>query len=447
MLALGLLTAAVTYVLLTTVPSPSTLTALTRLPTATATLSLPGPTVADLLKAPPAAGQRVEVDAYFSGATAPPMPGPPPAPDQVNCPTTWSAALTDRPFLATLAILNGLRSNTLPDDAPWLIAVSPEAMQPGRSEQAQLPYLARLRGYLGEPAFHHCDHADRFFVVEQVVTVYQPQPPEPPLDQQKAPADLADWPRYHNADFGYSLPLAADCKVEPQAASGDVLSDVALSGAKWQAFPLNIRVHAGPLNYDPYNPAQLPPLLQGNGFGVFEQAFVYADAGQQSGGLAGYEVDRAPGESAVLFSDSQRTYELVFRYPTGFEADQTLLTTLTAMIYGFRLDQSPGPTSTPPVKQTLGAGPFLTEAEALAKVRTQNDATPELIEGQLVTEAAARDLNGPCSSFAGHPDGVWLLTVRGEFEGQTRTMRVYLNATTGDQLCGEEVTAPTGGVR
>jgi len=32
-----------------------------------------------------------------------------------------------------------------------------------------------------------------------------------------------------------------------------------------------------------------------------------------------------------------------------------------------------------------------------------------------------------------------LLTVRGTYEGRTRTLDLFLDATTGAQLCGEEV--------
>ena len=63
----------------------------------------------------------------------------------------------------------------------------------------------------------------------------------------------------------------------------------------------------------------------------------------------------------------------------------------------------------------------------------------ELLGARLVAEAEARRGEGPCASFSGHVDGVWLLTVRGEFEGQTRTLLLFLDAKTGEQLCGEEI--------
>ncbi|MCL4489269.1 MAG: hypothetical protein M1570_14230, partial [Chloroflexi bacterium] len=67
--------------------------------------------------------------------------------------------------------------------------------------------------------------------------------------------------------------------------------------------------------------------------------------------------------------------------------------------------------------------------------------TLELLTAQLLSEQAARSAaaNSPCGTFMGHPEGVWLLLVRGPFEGTTRTMRLFLDAKSGDQLCGEEV--------
>ncbi len=53
-------------------------------------------------------------------------------------------------------------------------------------------------------------------------------------------------------------------------------------------------------------------------------------------------------------------------------------------------------------------------------------------------EAEARRQSDACSTFEGHPDGVWLLWVRGTFEGSERTMLFFVDAVSGVQLCGEE---------
>jgi hypothetical protein len=126
-------------------------------------------------------------------------------------------------------------------------------------------------------------------------------------------------------------------------------------------------------------------------------------------------------------------------YPLGFDASQALLTDYTAMVEGFQLDTWPGPTATPPVKQALGPGPFLSQAEALARLRQANGPDLELLTAVLISESEARQGQSPCGPFSGHPDGVWQMTVRGTFEGSLRTMRMLLDATTGAQLCGEEI--------
>ena len=141
---------------------------------------LQGTGVAELAAEPPAAGERVEVDAYYSGAVSTHLPGPPRVMgDQVYCPTysTWAVALTDRPFTPLLRVLNGTSSNPLPAEGAWLAATTPEGTQPGQQAAPDLPYRGRFRGYLGDPAFAACPDAGRIFVVEEVVEVYEQEPP------------------------------------------------------------------------------------------------------------------------------------------------------------------------------------------------------------------------------------------------------------------------------
>jgi Tol biopolymer transport system component len=426
-------------------PAPDT----TPLPAPTpSALASPRPGVGDLLRNPPAPGESVELDAYFSGAGATGMAGgPPPPPDQVACPTNlgWFSALTDQPFLANLQLLNGIRGNTLPADAVWLVATTPEATQPGRVVQPQLPYLSRLRGHPSDPAFSNCRDAGRIFIVEEIVAVYQEQPPDASGQAWALPADYAAWPRYEDAELGYSLPYPPDWIVAPQE-DPDLVSAVALRSPQWPGYALAVRVHAGETHYDQYDPSSLPPLLQGPGYGVYEQGWAFGQPVESSQSLAGYTVDRetgaGQGEQAVLFSAAGYTYELDLTYPTGFDASQPLLTAYTAMVEGFRLASAPGPTPTPPIKQELGPGPFLSEEEALARVRERDGQGVELLDAALLSEASARQMADACSTFFGHPDGVWVLTVRGTYEGMTRTLDLYLDAITGEQLCGEEVTPP-----
>ena len=417
---------------------PTTIAAPTAAPTPTATLSTPGPGVADILAHPPAPGQTFELDAYYSGTSPWVHHGPPPPPDarEPLCPMRWADALTDRPFQAMLSILNGSCSNGLPDDAPFLVAVTPEGLVPGVRAAPELPYHARLRGHLGDPAMAHCPDAARIFVVEQVVQVYEDPPPEEA--GLKLPADFAAWPRYHEAGAGFSLPHPADWQVQR-------LDDVtwSLRDPRWPGYPVWVRLHVGEMRYDPYDPGSTPPRLQGESFGVYEQGWAFGQDLVESQHLSGYRVDR-PGtagerEVAVFFSGGGRTYELGLRYPQGFDAPQALLTAYSALVEGFRLDTAPGPSATPPVRQELGPGPFLTQDEALARLRQRNGEGIELLAAELLPEAEARRRAGACGTYTGHSDGVWLLTVRGTFEGTPRTMRFFLDAVSGAQLCGEEI--------
>ncbi len=404
-------------------------------PQPTATLSTPGPGVADILANPPAPGERVELDAYYSGAMAFPFRGgPPPPEDVVVCPFSWAQALTDRPFPAMLSLLNGTQSNALPEDGAWLVAVTPEGLEPGRRTMPQLPYHARLRGYLGAPALEQCADAARIFVVEEVVEVYEEAAPQTP--PAGPPAGYETWPRYHDAALGYSLPYPPDWQVER-------LDDVTVNllPPDCPGYALTVRVHQGETRYDQYDPGSTPPILQGRGWGVYQQGLSYGQPPAGSQGLSGWVVDHGdqPGERSrsAVFSAHGRTYELAMRYPLGFAARQDLLSAYTAIVEGLRLDAPPAPSPTPPVRQELGEGPFLGEEEALVGLHEGEDV--KLLEAELVSEAEARRRAGACSSYSGHSEGVWLLTVRGTFEGQLRTLRMYVDAVSGAQLCGEEI--------
>jgi len=403
-----------------------------------------GPTVVELLSQLPKPGQTVEVDAYFSASGVPLMPSVPPSPEgQVMCPL-WMFTLTDQPYPVMLFVLNGARGNTPADDAPWFLATTLEAAKPGAVTIPQFPYYGRFRGHLGDPAFKDCERANRIFVVESVVATYLEQPPEPPPQGLQRPADFASWTRYRNDDSGYELSYPPDWSVASLAeAEAGVLSTTAFHAPEWPDYPVIVRVHDHETYYDQYNPATLPPLLNGMGFGVFEQGGVFNEGNVAGAHLAGYQVSRGgvPNEQdiVILFSAGGYTFELELRYPTGFDAPQPLLAVYSSIVESFHLDVPPGPTATPPVKQTLGDGPFLSQEEALARVRERDGSETELLDAQLVPEAKARHKAEACDTFEGHPDGVWVFVVRGNYEGMTRTLRLFLDATTGEQLCGEEL--------
>lgn len=401
------------------------------------------PGVADLLADRPPAGQSVEIDAYFDSAGAPSMLGPRARslPDQVVCPGFWEDNLTDRPYPAVLQYLSTMTGNALPDDAPWLIAATPEQTRPGATNFPELPYHARLRGHFDDPAFAQCEHTDRIFVVEAVVQVYEQDLPDPSIYTWAVPQDLATWPRFADAAQGYSIPYPPDW----QALRLDERT-VAFYGPSWPGNPITVSVHAGETHLDQYDPANMPPLLQGNNtVGVYMQSNLGPDPGYIAvQGLDGYQVEREPAGAgtrgvAVLFSGGGNTYEIALDFPTGFAAAPELLKDYTAMVEGFRLDALPGPSPTPPVKDALGAGPFLTQWQAVARAPQPESGPLSLFAAQLVSEAAARAQADACSTFETHPDGVWVLKVYGQFEGEPRTLRLFVDAVTGEYLCGEQI--------
>lgn len=402
-------------------------------------------TVAALLANPPAAGEPVEIDAYFSGAVPTYLPGPPRVMDgRVYCPTysPWMAALTDQPFTPLLRVLNGTSSNPLPAGGAWLVAAAPEATRPDNWATPDLPYHARFRGRLGDPAFGGCPDAGRIFVVEEVLAVYQQ---EPPGEGQAAtpllpPQDYVNWPRYDGAAYGYNLAYPPGWTPFPMLDEGSVEA-IALRSPDRPNSPVELRVRRGETWYDPYLPASIPPLLQGDAFGLFTQGWV-GDGQAATQGLSGYIVERACPQGGecrwvrALFSGNGCTYEISLAYPTGFDASQPLLTAYTAIVEGLRLDPPPGPTPAPPINQELGPGPFIDPQAALAALGEGQNV--ELLEAELLSEAEARRRSGVCSAFEGHPGGVWLLRVRGDLEGSRRTMLFFVDAASGVQLCGEE---------
>lgn len=298
--------------------------------------------VRNLLQRRPAPGVDVEIDAYFSGGwQAFSLGGPPP--DQIPCPPApWNTALTDQPFPGTLTVLNGASNNTLPPDAPFLVATVPEALRIGSGAMPDLPFHARLRGHLDDPQQAHCPGADRIFVVEQVVTVYAQNPP-PDLDPQQSLADYPSWSRYTYAAEGYSVTHPPDWTIETNV-DPRFRSSVALRSTRWPQSPVMMRVRDGETPITGYVAAD-PPPLHDFGLAPYQQGGVYNDVITATQRLAAFDGDRDVGngqrEIVTLFNANGRTYELTLRYPIGFAAAPRLLAIYTGIVESFRLDQPP----------------------------------------------------------------------------------------------------------
>ena len=414
--------------------SPAAATRIAELTTPTAVPHNPG--VADILRNPPAAGVSFEVDAYHSGATYTPVPGGFMSP---RCPSRWNATLTDRPLLAQLHVLSSISGNPFPEDAPWLIASQVHSQTPEPSVP-DLPYHARLRGHLGDPVFSECQYAERIFVVEAVAKTYQKEAPGPKFQFNELPDDYAIWLRYHDPTLGYSLRYPPDWQIDR---ADD--STLALRAPEWRGYPVKVIVHPGETHEDIYDAASLPSLLRGGGWGVFGQGGMFGGT-LETQQLNGYFVEREPSaserEDGVLFSGSGGTYELSLRYPVGFDAPQPLLTAYTIIVQGFQLDVLPGPSPTPPVKQTLGKGPFVSRDEAVARAKEHMQQDFTLLKALLVPEVEVRRPNNACTAtIEGHFDGIWELRVKYMRQQTEFTAQWFLNATNGEWLCGEEISS------
>jgi hypothetical protein len=187
----------------------------THLCTGTRPLSM---SIDELLRYPPLPGTRVDLNVFYAGRTTRPLRGESlyiVPKGRIFCPyKARYRFLTDRPFLGNVSPSIGWTSgNTLPDTAPWLIATLPQALKPGVDVWPDLPYDARVRGYLGEPKFAHCPHANRIFVVEKVLKVYETDP-DPKFYPTKFPQADATWSMFHDAELGYKMLYPPDWKLE-----------------------------------------------------------------------------------------------------------------------------------------------------------------------------------------------------------------------------------------
>ncbi len=383
--------------------------------------SLLGPqhSVADLLASPPPLGKTLYVDAYVSQVdSAAAASSGIAAMGQASGASGQYTILADRPFYAKLSLLGGALPNALPADAPWLIVAAPA----NAPTLARLPYHGRFRGHLESGATAQ-GLAARVFVIEQVVRTYEAQAPA--ISQ-----DIATWQRYQDTKSGYSVPIPPGWSAEMKG------EDLEIQSSLYPEMPITVRVHAGETHDDPYDVAAAPPLLQGQNWTSFAQSMA---SGQ--GGLAGYRIDHAESNersTAVLFSAHGHTYELSIRFPLGFAAPQAALTAYSAVVAGFTFDTPPEPSPTPPVRQAVGTGPFLSEEAALAATCNLLGGTATSFSAQLISEAEARKLFPDPASFQGHFDGIWSVTVNTPNVAKGG-LRLLLDARTGRELCQQEI--------
>ena len=410
-----------------------------------------GHDVADLLREPPLPGETVEIDAYYSMVSMHPMMvfhRGPSRPHFISgttrCPEPWwGFTLTDLPFPAAILSLPGGRlTNVLPDDAPWLIAIAPEAIGRNAIIDPQLPHYARLRGHLGEPALTDCPYAGRIFVVEEVVRVYAETWPDPSVYwPMMAVEGYAGWVRYHDQELGYSIPYPPHWQIGSLDEPG-VISTLTLRGPQWPDFPVTVRVYEGVTQTDLSKGGPRAPLWEGVAISPFNQGaagilYEWARVGSQN--LDGYYVNHginADRGSTALFSAGGHTYEIALRYSLGFNASQMLMNIFSAMILGFQLDAVPFPTATPPAQPIEPSAGFLTQEEAEQRAIAFMPKEGWRIESVILTdEAEVRRLEQTCTYVLGHPDGIWMIRLLGQYEGSETSFVIYMDAASGEVLC------------
>ncbi len=408
--------------------------------------------VAALLQDPPGPMESVEINAYH-GEGYESWPGRGRSESMSGCPSADSSPLTDQPLWQTLSFGGHSSGNPIPDGAPWLIAA-----QVGGTPFPELPRFARLRGHLGDPAFAHCPEADRIFTVEDVVEIYEEK-----REFTYSQPDYGKWRQYSDPLGRFRLAYPPDWEI---AASSDDL--ITLSSEHWPDSPVTVRVIDG--SFDPTAaPGDVDVQTWEDGFWQRPpKELVTSNVPVLTGDVhycAGGIID---GCIEVVFSHAGNDFVFRHKYPTGFDAHQATLWTFQHIADTFWVEGRATITPTPTPNTILGDGPFWTAERAEeAALRMIPDGPWRVVESRMVTEHEARRLNlcgrfhddeiPDYSDFGGHPEGVWIVTMRGRMGNRETIYHTYLDAVNGYHLCtaqggtrpvpGRPVATPTPNAR
>lgn len=388
--------------------------------------------IAALLAHPPPALATVAVDAYH-GEGYRSWPGRGRAESMSGCPSSDSSPLVDQPLWQTIHFGGTSSSNHPPPESPWLIAAGPRA--------GGLPRFGRLQGHLGDPQFAHCNDAERIFVVESVVEVYEPRSPDwPPTP------DLSAWTEFETPGGGAQLRYPASWTI---AANGD--GTWALSNPDLPAYPLTLQVLRTDAVPETTQTAVADRRLPGGGYWRNEAQVANSGNRPRLEGdtifCNGYIQD---GCVEVRFTQAATTYVFRQEYGSGFDYDPRVLASAQDILDTFEIMGRATITPVPPPKAALGPGTFWTreQAERMALDMIQGAITLptgswRVRDAQLVPEAEAL-ARGGCDMHRAsdnqgytYPDGVWLLELTGAATERELVYFTYLDASTGYHLCTE----------
>jgi hypothetical protein len=370
-------------------------------------------------------GRVIDIDAYV---TDPPLIGEGPRIPPPGCPVAPDtlAWLTDEAVTADFQVAGVTLPNRLPQDVAVLRLVVPY-----RLGFIEIPRRATLRGRVLVDEYAQCPDAAMLFILDDVVSALEPHRSDP------EPAIPGEWAVWRDDRTGIELEYPAVWGVEERYEAGAIVRATfrrPLSGE-----PVRLVVVSGETFWQPADGFPPDPLR-----GVRREPVV---AGGAPARLVDEIEEFAGGlrEARVVLNHEGNTVILSLRYPDGSDLDHDGLAVFTEIVARMRLHGEIG--STDPMdpvlfaRDELGEGPFLSEDDARYSGLMASGLTgAETVDAHLVSESQARQaVPGACRSFDGQPEGVWLVTVRGQSPtGQTVQRLVFLDATTGTRLCQTE---------
>lgn len=301
--------------------------------------------IAKLLRKRPTPGEQVELDVYnWVGSYREASYDW----DSQRCPDlATESLLTDQPVAGFINFMNSGQTNWLPtyppEAEPWLVpmfAAQKILAYPPPDEQAANPrplgYRLRVRGHLDDPYFGHCEHADRIFVIDQIVTIYAESDPNPgSAFGINLPADFPQWQRFSAPGNRLHFPRRAGWAVATVAdpTAREVLQ---VRMPEWPEHPISIRVLDTTTARTQPNNGKGIPLDQA----FLRQRLKLPENGQVFAGESSIEdVDAFTKSCTVVLTQADTTYELQVSFPVGLHADRDLLLAFTALVAGFEVDQ------------------------------------------------------------------------------------------------------------